>query len=451
MNIIIVGGGKVGAEITAALAKEGHDIVVLDTDPDVVKKLTDDYDVMGVCGSGVICANLIEAGAENARLIISTTSQDEINLLCCIIAKKLGARHSIARVRNPELVDQLPFMQSELGISTLVNPDFYAASEIAQVLQIPSAIKIDTFAKGRLLLAELKVDAGGKLDGMALHMLRRTFGAKILVCAVSRKDEIYIPGGNFVLEQDDHIYITASHPELLAFLNAAGYASGRIRNAMIVGGSRIAFYLAQQLIETGVSVKIIEIDHDRCVELSRILTRATIVCGDGTSEGLLVEEGVGHTDACVTLTGTDEENIIISMFAKSCGARKVITKVNKTSLQSMMTSVGLDTSVSPKTITANIILQYVRAKMNSKGSNIQTLYKLVGDRVEALEFVAGEQSKTVGVPLRDLKIKQGVLISGIIRKNKVIIPSGTDLIEPHDRVIVVTTNRYFTDLDEILE
>lgn len=451
MNIIVVGGGKVGTEIIAALAKEGHDIVVVDTDPDVIKQITDDYDVMGVCGNGIICDNLIEAGAEDARLIICTTSQDEINLLCCVIAKKLGTRHSIARVRNPELLNQLDFMQSELGISALVNPDYYAANEIARVIQVPSAIKVDTFAKGRLLLAELKVEPGSKLAGTALHMLRRTIGTKILVCAVSRKNEIYIPTGDFVLEQNDHIYVTASHSELIEFFKAAGYGGGRIRQAMIIGGSRIAVYLAQQLIDTGVSVKIIELDHDRCVELCEMLPKALIVCGDGTIESLLVEEGVAKADAFITLTGIDEENIIISMFAKNNGARKVITKVNKTSLQSMMTNVGLDTTVSPKTITANTILQYVRAKMNSQGNNVQTLYKLVGDRVEAIEFIAGKNSKTVGIPLRNLKIKPGVLISGIIRKSKIIIPTGSDIIEEHDNVIIVTTNKYFTDLDEILE
>lgn len=451
MNIIIVGGGKVGTEITAVLSKEGHDIVVVDTDPKVVKRLTDDYDVMGVCGSGVIRSHLIEAGAEHARLIICTTGQDEINVLSCIIAKKLGTRHSIARVRNPDFIEQFPFMQHELGISSLINPDYFAAREIARVLQIPSAIKVDTFAKGRLYMAELKIGDGSPLAGKALHMLRRAFGAKILVCAVSRDDEIYIPTGEFVLQQDDHIYITASHPELIDFFKAVGLDSGRIRHAMIIGGSRIAFYLAQQLLETGVSVKIIDSDHDRCSELCSLLPKAYIVCGDATDEELLLEEGVANTDACISLTDIDEENFIISMFAKKSGAHKIITKVDKSTLQNMMTSAWLDTSVSTKKITANIILQYVRAKMNTKGSNVQTLYKLVGDRVEALEFIASEHSMTVGKPLRDLKIMQNVLVSGLIRRNKVIIPGGSDIIEPHDSVIIVTTNRYFTDLDEILE
>ncbi len=451
MNIIIVGGGKVGEEITAALAKEGHDIVVVDTDPEVIKKLTDDYDVLGVCGSGLICGNLLEAGAANARIIICTTPRDEVNLLCSIIAKKLGVRHSIARVRDPQLIEQFKFMQTELGISALVNPDYYAACEIARVLQIPSAIKVDTFAKGRLFLAEVKVEQGSKLANMALHMIRRSFGTKILVCAVTRGDEVVIPTGDFVLMAGDHIYVTASHADLIAFFRAAGLDGARVKDVMIIGGSRIAVYLAQQLLDTGTSVKIIELDRDRCLELCGMLPRATIVCGDGTSEGLLLEEGVKNIDACVTLTGIDEENIIISMFAKSCGARKVITKVSKTSLLGMMHSVGLDTTVSPKKVTANIILQYVRAKMNSKGNNIQTLYKLVGDRVEALEFIAGEHSATVGVPLRDLKIKRNVLVSGIIRGGHVIIPTGADIIEPGDSVIIVTTNPHFTDLDEILD
>lgn len=451
MNIIIVGGGKVGTEITAALSKEGHDIVVVDTDPEVIRKLTDDYDVMGVCGSGVIRTNLIEAGAEHARLIICTTGQDEINLLSCIIAKKLGTRHSIARVRDPDFIDQFPFMQQELGISALINPDFFAANEIARALQIPSAIKVDTFAKGRLYMAELKIDEDSPLAGKALHMLGRSFGAKILICAVSRDDEIHIPSGDFILKQDDHIHITASHSELISFIKAVRLDSSRIKDVIIIGGSRIAYYLTLQLLETGVSVKIIDCDRDRCTELCRLLSKADIVYGDGTNEELLLEEGIGDADACISLTGIDEENFIISMFAKKSGAHKVITKINKPTLQNMMNSVGLDTTVSTKKITANIILQYVRAKMNSKGSNVQTLYKLVDDRVEALEFIASENSMTVGKTLRDLQIKKDVLISGIIRKNKVIIPGGSDIIEPHDNVIIVTTNRYFTDLDEILE
>lgn len=450
MNIIIVGGGKVGLTIADYLTDEDHDISVIDPDASVIEYVSNKYDVIAIQGSGMSVDDLEKAGADKADLIVATASDDEINILSCVIAKKIGTKYCIARVRNPEHSKQIPFMRDELGIDMTVNPESYAANEISRIIRMPSAIKIDSFAKGRIDMAEIKVKNVGVFDGLALSMLSERIKSKVLVCAVARDDEVFIPKGDFIIKGGDRLHVTASHENLSSFFKLHDMVLHRIKDVIIIGGGRIAYYLTRQLLEIGISVKIIENDRERSIELSRSLPKAKIIRADGTDQDILLSEDISDAGACVALTGIDEENIIISMFAKLQGTGKVITKINKITLKKMTESVGLDSIISPKLLTANMIVQYVRALQNTKGSNISTLYKLVDDKVEAIEFVARKTSSTLKIPFRELKLKKNLLISGIIRGGKVIIPSGDDWIEAGDSVIVVTTNMFLHDLDEIL-
>ncbi len=451
MKIIIVGDGKVGATLTEHLSKEGHDVVVIDQDPQVVEDMVNQYDVMGISGNGASCSVLMEAGANKANLLIAATSSDELNILSCMVSKKIGTRHTIARVRNPEYSQQLVFLREELGLSMVVNPEMETATEICRTLRFPSAINIETFARGRVELAEIKVQPNSILDGQPLFSLPDRLRVKILVCAVQRGGNIVIPDGNFVIQAGDKIHVTASHAELAAFFKVMGIYKQKARSVLIIGGGKIAHYLTLQLLDAGMQVKIIERDRQRCHELSDWLPKATVIHGDGTDQSLLLQEGIDTVDAVVSLTGMDEENILISMYAQTQKADKVVTKINRLSFLDMLGNMGLDTIVSPKTIAANRIIRYVRAMHNSDGSSVQTLYKLVGGQVEALEFVVAETAKFTGVPLKDLKTKQNVLIACIIRNSKPIIPRGSDTIEPRDAVVVVTANQYLRDLSDILE
>lgn len=450
MKIIIVGGGKVGLTLVESLRSEDHDISLIDPDSDLIDYASTEYDIMGIVGSGVCCEDLTAAGVDKADLLIATSSQDEINVLSCVIASRMGTHRCIARVRDPKMTGQLPFMREELGLSTMVNPELYAAGEISRIVRMPSAIKVDSFAKGRIDLAEVKIEKKSRLDGLKLCMLPGTYTSRLLICAVNRENNVIIPTGDFELKEGDKIYVTAPHADLATFFKEQGMYTQKIRNVLIIGGGRIAYYLTRQLLESGIAVKIIEINHDRCLELSSAFPKAKIICADGTNQNILISEGINSVNAFVALTGIDEENIILSMFAKQQGASKVITKINKPTLKQMTESVGLDSLISPKMLTANMIVQYVRAVQNSGGSNISTLYKLVDGRVEAIEFVARSGSQVLGIPLCNLKLKPNLLIAGIIRGNRVIIPSGGDWIEAEDSVIVVTTNRYLQDLDEIM-
>ena len=449
MNIVIVGEGKIGSTLTEYLSKEEHDIVIIDNNAKKVDEIVNSFDVMGICGNGASYDIQMEAGVNKARLFISATSSDELNILSCLIARRIGARHAIARVRNPDYLKQMNFMKEELALSMLVNPEFEAANEIARVIRFPSAIKIDSFAKGRVELAEIKINEGNPLVGQPVHYIHTQYNVKILVCAVQRGDEVIIPNGSFVLHCGDKIHITSSRSEIISFMKLLGMYKQRLKNVMIIGGGKIAYYLTGQLLESGFNVKIIENDEKRCLELSDKLPKAHIINGDGTDQEVLFEEGIGQTDALVSLTGIDEENIIISMFANTIGVKKVITKINRISFD-MLNSIGLETVISPKLIASNKILRYVRALQNLGSGSIQTLYKIVNGKAEAMEFNVTEESKCIGIPFKDLKLKKDLLIGCIIRNNKLIFPGGNDMLSPKDNVMVVTANNILKDLDDIL-
>ena len=452
MDIIIVGCGKVGASLAEVLSSE-HNVTIIDKKEALIEAATNDYDVMGIVGNCLQTQILEEANFAKANIFIAVTTSDEVNILSCLIAKRMGARHCVARVRSPEFDKQLVFMREELGISMMVNPDYNAANEIAKVLRYPEAINIESFAKGRVDLAEIRITSGSILDGVALTQLSRRMRLDVLICAVQRGDELTIPNGNFVLRAGDKIHMTASHSNMVKFFKSisAAYREKRVKSAVLIGGGRIAYHLSQQLIEMGAKVKIIEIDRERCLELSDRLNKVDISCADGTDHDILEEERVYDADAVVTLTGIDEENILLSLLAKNNGVDKVVTKVNRMSLMQLSDTLDLDSIISPKTITVNQILQYVRAKQNSLGNSVTTLYRLVNDRLEAIEFVVRDKKEYVDVPLKKLKLRSGILIASIVRGNELIIPKGDDCLKVNDSVVVVTTTKGMHDLSNIFD
>lgn len=449
MNIVIVGDGKVGASLVEHLSQENHNIVVIDRDPKVVDQLVNSYDVMGICGNGASYTVQQEAGVPSARLFIAATSSDELNIICCLVAKKLGARHTIARVRNPDYLAQLPFFKEELGLSMVVNPEYDAANEIAKVLQFPNAINIDTFSQGSVDLAELKIEEGNPLCNMPLSDIFKEFQIKVIICAVKRNSEVFIPRGDFVLQEGDKIHVTAPRDELVRFMKRLGIYQHRTKNIMIIGGGKMGYYLARQLSQSGRhNVKIIEIDADRCEKLCTLLPKVSVVNGDGTDRATLYEQGIESLDAFVALTTIDEENIIASMYASSLGISKTVAKVNRVSYQ-VLESIGMDSAFSSKAIATNRIIGYVRALENSGESSVQTLYKLVDGSVEALEFKVGEDFEGLSVPLKSLNTKSNVLIASIIRKGDVIFPGGDDTIEVDDSVIIVSQSHHLRNINEI--
>ncbi|MBQ1340429.1 MAG: Trk system potassium transporter TrkA [Ruminococcus sp.] len=452
MDIIIVGCGKVGIALAEVLSEE-HNVTVIDKNETLIRAAINDFDIIGLVGNCLQTSVLEEANVDKANLFIAVTASDEVNILSCLIAKRMKARHCIARVRSPEFEKQLVFMREELGISMMVNPDYNAANEIAKVLRYPEAINIESFAKGRVDLAEIRITSGSILDGVALSQLSRRLRLDVLICAVLRDDELIIPNGNFVLRAGDKIHMTASHSAMVKFFRSisAAYREKRVKSAVLIGGGRVAYHLAQQLIEMGVKVKIIEIDEKRCLELSERLNKVNISCADGTDHDILEEERVYDADAVVTLTGIDEENILLSLLAKKNGVEKVVTKVSRMSLIQLSDTLSLDSIISPKSITVNQILQYVRAKQNSLGNSVTTLYRLVNDRLEAIEFVIRDSKDYVDVPLKKLKIRSGILIASIVRGNELIIPKGDDCLKVNDSVVVITTNKGFHDLSNIFD
>lgn len=452
MKIIIAGCGKVGTTIISSLASEGHDVVAIDSDPSVIDSITNVYDVMGVSGNCADRATLNEAGVDKTELFIAVTGSDELNMLSCFIAGKMGSPHTIARIRNPEYNDRsLVFLRQQLGLSMAINPEMLAAQELFNILKFPSAVKLETFSRRNFAMIELRLREDTPFDGVKLSELRARFGAKFLICTVQRGDDVYIPDGHFELKAGDKIGLTATLLEIQKLLKNMGIAQKKAKDVMILGGSRTAYYLARMLINTGSNVKIIEQDAAVCEELCETLPKsAVIIQGDGTHQELLLEEGITSMDAFVSLTGMDEENILLAFFASSQNVHKVIAKISRDELATMAERLGLETKVSPKNIVSDVIVQYARALENSLGSPVETLYKLNDGAAEALEFIVNSESKITGIPLKDLATKSGILIAGIFRDRKPIVPAGDDMILPGDRVIVVAAGQKLRDLSDIV-
>lgn len=451
MKIIVLGAGKVGKTLIKHMSNEDHDIIVVDQNATKVEEVVNQFDVIGVVGNGGSYDILMEAGAQDANLIICVTTFDELNILAGLMAKKMGTKHTIARVRNPDYSSQRDFMRNQLGFSMIVNPELEAASEIRRVLSFPSAVKVDTFSRGKVELAEFFVEDHSRLNGVELSQLHKITKTNILVCAVSHNEDVIIPDGNYVIKPGDHLYITGTHRDLSRFCLDIGVITTRIKNVIIVGGGKIAYYLSKQLSTQGIKVKIIEKDKNRCQVLAEKLPYVTIIHGDGSDDELLNEEGIENTDAVLALTGLDEENIVLSLSAKSLYHKKTIAKVTRMNYAGLSDVLKVDSIVAPKKIVASQIIRYVRAKMNKDNdSSVKTLYKIVDGEVEAIEFKVTEQFKYLHKTLNEMKIKEHVLVTAIIRENEVIVPKGNTTMELNDYVIIVSRGEIMKSLNDIL-
>lgn len=451
MKIVIIGDGKVGHKLTTQLSEENYDVVLIDQNEGKLKEAVNELDIFCITGNGADVEVQRQADVPHADLVIACASTDELNMLSCLLAKRLGARHTIARVRNPIYYRQIDLLKEDLHLSMAVNPERAAANEISRVLLFPETSKVETFMKGRVELVEFVIRENSALAGLSLAEVYRKFQIKILVCAVKRGKEIYIPDGNFVLEKGDKMHIVAAHQDLKSFFRALGHRNAKVKKVLICGGGHVCFYLAMQLLQVGMQVKIIEQNIKRCEELCELLPKATIINGDAADHELLVEEGINEADALIALTGMDEENIIMALFAKLQGVNKIVAKVNEDSRAQMVEGLGIDSIVSAKSATADAIMSYVRARNESaSNANVESVYQLLGGKVEALEFIVKCECSFTNVPLRELRTKKNNLIACIGRKRRIIIPNGEDHLEVGDSVVVVTMD-HVDKFSDILE
>lgn len=450
MKIIIVGCGRVGESLAEKLNDDGNDVTVVDMSAVKVQELTDRFDVMGVVGNGATHSTLLEAGIENTDLFIAVTNSDELNLLCCMIAKKEGNCQAIARVKSPEYSEEATYLQKELGLAMVINPEYVAAEEIARVLRFPSAIKIEPFAKGKVELVKFKLPQGNAIVGMSVKEVIMKYRSEVLVCTIERGDEAFIANGDFVFQEKDVVSIIAAPVKAKEFFIAINYKGHSIKNALVAGGGVITHYLCEILENSRVSLKIVEKDLKNCEELAGKFPKCAVIHGKATDKELLKEEGVSKAGAFVALSGADEENILLSLFAKEEGAEKLITKINRTDYDGVINRLELDATVCPINITSDIILRHVRATKNARGNSVETLYNIIQDQVEACEFIIKENSPILGKPLKQLKFKENVLVAAIYRDDTVIIPHGNDVIQAGDSVVIVSKQIGLQDVKEIL-
>ena len=451
MKIIIVGCGKVGSELAAVLSQEKNDVMIIDKDETVVDVLCNQFDIMGTVGNGASYQVQMEAEIENTDLLIAVTGSDELNLLCCLTARMAGNCQTIARIRNPEYNAEVNFLKEELGLAMVINQEQTAAREISRVLKFPSAIEIDTFAKGRVELQRFKIPQGSVLDGLSLIQMHAKLHCNVLVCTLERNGQIVIPNGEQILHSGDVISIVSDVRSEERFFHQIGLQTNKVKNVIIVGGGDIAYYLTEMLLAYGIRVRLIERRLDRCEFLTDQLPRANIIHGDGSNKQLLLEEGLEQTEGFVALTDFDEENIILSLYARKNGVRKIVTKINRIEFDDVIESLDLDTTIHPRSLTAEYILQYVRAKQNSFGSNVETMHWIVDNKAEALEFLIRDHFEYENIPLQDLKLKPNILLACINRDGQIIHPRGQDVMKSGDTVIIVTTIRGLNDINDIFK
>ena len=450
MNVIIVGAGKVGFTLAETLASERHSITVVDTRSDVLSNLSQ-LDVITVKGNGGSYRVLREAGIHDCDLLIAVTNQDEVNLLCCLIAKKAADCRTIARVRNPDYYQEVDFIKDELGLSLSINPELSAANDMYQLIRVPSATEINSFAKGKVNMITLPVPNGSPWAGKNLIEISASCKESVLIAMITRDLRAIIPDGRTVLQAGDQISLVVDAKDTLSIFRQLGLTPRPIRSVMIAGGSTVAYYLARRLIQSRIHVSIIEMDRGRCAHLSELLPKANIICGNASSERLLMEEGLAEMDAFVSLTNFDEENIMLSLYANKVSHAKLITKVNKANFNCIINDIPVGSIISPKNLTAETILRYARALHTSPDCTMDAVYKLADDQAEALSFTLTSESAVTHASLAQLPIRKGILICAILRDGKLIVPSGQDMLLPGDGVIVVTTHKGIDDINRILE
>ena len=452
MTIIIAGGGKAGSTLAEHLAGEGHSVTIVDVSDSTLSRLSNQLDVMCLKGNCVSREVLLEAGAKETDVLIAATGSDEINLLCCHCANRIGVAYTVARVRGAEYVNELDTLKTDLGITMLINPELTAAVEISRLLRFPSAANIDSFARGRVELVSFTVQEGDFLAGKTLAALSSKIqGLPMLLCAVERGEDVFIPNGASLLAVGDRVSVAGTPSGIHQFFKLLGRQTHRIKNVFIIGGGRIAFYLLVQLERLGMSCKVVEKSAERARELAEEFPRSLIIHGDGTDPELLTEERMAASDAFIALTNRDEDNLIISLYAHQAGVSKVVAKSSRQNYTAIARSAGVESVVSPRLATAGLILRFIRGLQNSKGTVMNALYRIAGGKAEAMEFFVTSATRNLNVPLKELKLRRGVLIAVIVRGNRVIIPEGSTCLELGDDVIVIARDSGILDLNDIYE
>ena len=451
MKVIIVGLGRVGLTLAGELCKEGHDIVAVENNPTVLQECVNKLDIQGICGNGCIADNLREAGVAHCDMLVAVTRQDENNILCCMVAKVLGAKRLVARVRDPEYFDQFEFMHGKLGIDKLVNPEESVSHEILRILRFPAAVKVSSFSGGKVDIVEIKLPQESKIEGVTLADMRKKSKVNVLVVAVEREGKILIPDGNTALTGGDSISICAKHAELRTFFRTFGLLKHKIQAVMILGGGREAFYLARELEDSGFSVKIITNSYDRCLEIKGGLDKTQVVCGDYTDRDVLENEGIEGADAVVCMSPYDENNIVTALFAKEKGVAKTISVLHGDSYRGLLESIRLDTAISPYTLAAAELARYLRAVDVSDGRQVKAMYKIAGERAEGLLFGIAGDDRFVGKSVKELRLRKGILIAAVVRGKTAYIPDGSFTLEENDDLVVISTGDQLYELGEMLQ
>ncbi len=451
MHIVIIGDGKVGYALAESLSQEDNDVVIIDRNEEALQKASNSLDVMTLHGNGLSAGMLDTAGVRQADILIAATSRDELNMVCCLTAKRLGAKHTIARIRDPEYANELGMLKRELGLDLIINPEQAAAAEIARLLRFTSASNVDTFARGAIELVEFRVAETDSIANAKLKDFTPKLNMRVLFPVVQREDEIIVPDGEFAMKPGDKAYVIGESATVTAFFKAIGKPMQKVKNVVIVGGSRIAFYLTRMLTKSGIKTKIIEKDPKRCEELVQLLPKTLVIQGDGSDADLLASEQIDDADAFISLTNRDEENLLSANFAREMGVLKVIPKITRDQFGSLMQKLSIDTYISPKILTANAIVRYVRALKNSGTSPAETLYRIVGGKAEALEFHVSRSTPHLNTPLSKIPLRQDMKIACIVRKNAAHIPGGSDVLLDGDTVIIISLESRLEDLNDIFK
>ncbi|MCY7201721.1 Trk system potassium transporter TrkA [Streptococcus gallolyticus subsp. gallolyticus] len=447
MKIIVVGGGKVGTALCRSLVEEKHDVVLIEEKESVLKNITKRQDIMGIVGNGANFKILEQADISNCDIFIALTAKDEVNMISAVLAKKMGAKETVVRVRNPEYSNAYFKDKDFLGFSLVVNPELLTARYIANSVDFPNALSVEHFVNGRVMLMEFMIADGSKLCQMTLSQFRKKFG-NIVICAIERQGKLIIPDGDAILKTRDKIFVTGNRVEMILFHNFV--KTKIIKNLMIIGAGRIAYYLLNILKHTRINLKVIENNQERAELFSQEFPDVHVVQGDGTAKSVLLEESVENFDAVATLTGVDEENIITSMFLETLGVQKNITKVNRTSLLEIIDTSQFSSIVTPKSIAVDTMMHFIRGRVNAQDSNLDAMHHIANGRIESLQFEIRESNKMAGKSLSSLKFRDNILIAAIIRKGKTIYPTGEDVLQVGDKIVVVTFLKNITRIYDLL-